>query len=216
MSSLKTSVMTGTKVVVKGEVALTASGEVGTEGTALVSDLNDQGPDVRRLSEGLAALCRGSGHGDRPGVLLLLGHVLPWRLSGGVGGTVGFVGSSCAAFERASHMSMMPEGQGQRPLRDLQEAKSRQPGVARSWASRREPERQAVAAAVLLRTDHQDVPRGSSKGGSLKVSADITESQSHLGSGGEAIGADWGACLEEKRGQVGAEIGADGPRIDHR
>jgi hypothetical protein len=24
-------------------------------------------------------LCRGSGHGDRPGVLLLLGHVLPRR-----------------------------------------------------------------------------------------------------------------------------------------
>jgi hypothetical protein len=112
MSSLKTSVLTGSKVVVNGEVACTASGEVGTEGTALVSDLNDQGPDVRRLSEGLAALCRGSGHGDRPGVLLLLGHVLPWRLSGGVGGTVGFVGSSCAAFERASHMSMMPEGKG--------------------------------------------------------------------------------------------------------
>jgi hypothetical protein len=24
-------------------------------------------------------LGRGSGHGDRPGVLLLLGHLLPWR-----------------------------------------------------------------------------------------------------------------------------------------
>ena len=112
MSSLKTSVMTGSEVVVKGEVAFTASGEVGTEGAALVADLNDQGPNVRRLSEGLAALCRGSGHGNRPGVLLLLGHLLPWRQGGGVGSTVGFVGSSCAAFEGAGHMSMMPEDQG--------------------------------------------------------------------------------------------------------
>jgi hypothetical protein len=60
-------------------------------------------------------LCRGSGHGDRPGVLLLLGHVLPRRQGGGVGSAVGFVGSSCAAFERASHMSMMPEGDGNGP-----------------------------------------------------------------------------------------------------
>lgn len=112
MSSLKTSVMTRSEVVVKGEVAFAASGEVGTEGTALTSDLNNQGPDVRRVSEGVAALCRGSGHGDRPGVLLLLGHVLPRRQGGGVGSAVGFVGSSCAAFERASHMSMMPEGNG--------------------------------------------------------------------------------------------------------
>ena len=79
MSSLKTSVMTRSEVVVKGEVAFAASGEVGTEGPALASDLNDQGPDVRRVSEGAAALCRGSGHGDRPGVLLLLGHALPRR-----------------------------------------------------------------------------------------------------------------------------------------
>jgi hypothetical protein len=79
MSSLKTSVLTRSEVVVKGEVAFTASGEVGTEGTALVFDLNDQGPDVRRVSEGAAALCRGRGHGDRPGVLLLLGYVLPRR-----------------------------------------------------------------------------------------------------------------------------------------
>jgi hypothetical protein len=40
-----------------------------------------------------------------------------------MGSTMGFVGSSCAAFERAGHKSMMPEGKGQRLLRDLQETK---------------------------------------------------------------------------------------------
>lgn len=76
-NSLKTSMMTGGKVVVDSEVAITAGGEVGTEGMALVSYLDDQRPAARRLGEGVAALPGDGGHGGLPGLLLLLGDVFP-------------------------------------------------------------------------------------------------------------------------------------------
>ena len=111
---LKTSVVTGGEVVVNSEVAFTASGEVGMEGMAPVSGLDDQGPGVRRLGEGMAGLSGAGGHGGRPGLLLLLGDVFPRRERGGEGSTVGFVSSLCEAFERAGHISMMPERAAQR------------------------------------------------------------------------------------------------------
>ncbi len=49
-----------------------------------------------------------------------------------------------------------------------------------------------------------------------QVSADITQGEPHVSSGGEAITAGWGACPDEKPGKVGVEIIANRSRVGHR
>jgi len=106
----ESAVVAGGEVVADGQVALAASGEVGLEGMALVSCLDDQGPGGRcLLDEGGAGLRSDRGHGDFPGLLLLLGGLLPRRQVCGVRATVGFIGGSCELLEAGTgHPSMMP------------------------------------------------------------------------------------------------------------
>src|SRR5215469_14960962 len=98
------------ELVADGQVALAARGEVGLEGVALVSCLNDQGPGGGRLlDEGGAGLRGDSGNGDSPGLLLRLGGLLPRRQLSGMRAAVGFIGCSCEVFEAGTgHASMMP------------------------------------------------------------------------------------------------------------
>src|SRR5215469_11832985 len=98
------------ELVADGQVALAARGEVGLEGVALVSCLDDQGPGGGcLLDEGGAGLRGDRGHGRSPGLLLLLGGLLPRRQVCGVRTTVGFIGCSCEVFEAGiGHISMMP------------------------------------------------------------------------------------------------------------
>src|SRR5215472_17449588 len=66
-------VVAGGELVADGQVALAARDEVGLEGVALVSCLNDQGSGGGcLLDEGGAGLRGDSGHGDSPGLLVLL------------------------------------------------------------------------------------------------------------------------------------------------
>jgi hypothetical protein len=72
-------VLAGSEVVVDSETAITPDGEVGIEGTTLVSDLDDQQLAVRLLGDGAAGLPGDGGHGCLPSLLLLQGDVFPWR-----------------------------------------------------------------------------------------------------------------------------------------
>ena len=107
--SLETGMLTGGEVVVDSEVAFTADGEVGTEGMTMVSDLDDEGLGVRRLSDGAIRLAGHGGHDSLPSFLLLLGDVFPGRERCGKRGAVGFVGSPGEAFNEGGHISIMPE-----------------------------------------------------------------------------------------------------------
>src|SRR6266550_8419719 len=110
VSDLETGVVTGSELVADGEVALAACGEGGAEAVTLVSDLDDQWPGGGRLDEGPPGLCGDGGHSGFPGLLLLLGGVLPRRQRCGMGAAGGFIGGSCEVFEAgAGHSSIMSE-----------------------------------------------------------------------------------------------------------
>ena len=128
--------LTRGEIVVDNEIAFTADGEVGTEGMTLVSDLDDHGLGVRRLSNGAAGLLGDGGRGGLPSLLLLLGEVFPRRERRRKGGAVGFVGSLCQAFNEGGHISIVPE----RFMKWL-------PGIT-VWLQRRRP-RTAKAATLL-------------------------------------------------------------------
>src|SRR5271165_4414996 len=49
-----------------------------------------------------------------------------------------------------------------------------------------------------------------------KVSADVTQGESHVSSRGEAINAGWGACLDEKLCEARVEVTANRSRLGHR
>jgi hypothetical protein len=108
-NGLETSVLARSEVVVDGEAALTADGEVGTEGMALASELKDQGFAIgRRLRHGTADFPGDGGYGCSPSFPVLLSGVFPWREGCWKGGTVGFVGSSRESINEAGHRLIMP------------------------------------------------------------------------------------------------------------
>jgi hypothetical protein len=107
-NGLETSVLARSEVVVDDEAALTADGEVGSEGMALASELEDQGPAMgRRLRHGTADFSGDGGHGCSPRFPVLLGDVLPRWEGCWKGGTVGFVGGLREAINEAGHRSIM-------------------------------------------------------------------------------------------------------------
>ena len=98
-----------------GEAALTADGEVGTEGMALASELKDQGPARGwRLRHGTADFPGDGGHGRSPSLLVLLCDVFPRREGCWQGSTMGFVGSLRKAINEAGHRSIMPSSASSR------------------------------------------------------------------------------------------------------
>ena len=108
-NGLETSVLARSEVIVDGEAALTADGEVGTEGVALTSELEDQGPAIgRRLGHSTADFPGDGGHGCSPSFPVLLTDVFPRREGCWKSGTVGFVGSLREAIDEAGHRSIMP------------------------------------------------------------------------------------------------------------
>jgi hypothetical protein len=107
-NGLETSVLARSEVVVDGEATLTADGEVGTEGMALASELEDQGRAIGwRLRYGAADFPGDGGHGCSPRFPVLLSDVFPRREGCWKGSTVGFVGSLREAINEAGHRSIM-------------------------------------------------------------------------------------------------------------
>jgi hypothetical protein len=105
-------VLAGGEVVVDGEPAFTADREVSTEGMPLISELEDQGPAGRRLSERAASLPGHGGDGGLPRLPFVFGEVFPQQDRGGKGGPVGFVSNLREAINEGGHTSIMPEVSG--------------------------------------------------------------------------------------------------------
>ncbi len=91
------------EVVVDRESAFTADREVGAESMTLVSQLDDQGPTRRRLSERAAGLPGDGGHRCLPSLPFLFCDVFPGEDRGGKGGPVGFVGNLREALNEGGH-----------------------------------------------------------------------------------------------------------------
>src|SRR5215469_5027081 len=90
----------GGELVADREGALTAGGEVGVEGVALVSGLDEQGPvGGYRLNDRAAGLRGDGGRDGSPGLLLRLGHLFPRRQGSGLGLAVGLVGGPGEVIE---------------------------------------------------------------------------------------------------------------------
>ncbi len=94
----------------------TARGEFGVKDAGLVPGLDDDRLGGADIGEGHVARAGDGGHRGLPGLLLLLGGVVPRRERSGAGAAMGFVGGSREAFEiSAGHLSMMPEGRSGGP-----------------------------------------------------------------------------------------------------
>lgn len=85
--------MGGGKVITDDQGAQASGREAGVERVLLVSGLKQQGLGRDGIGEGDAGLPGDGGHGGLPGLLLLIGALLPRRERARLGLAMGFVGS---------------------------------------------------------------------------------------------------------------------------
>src|SRR5262252_3582537 len=110
VGDLETGVVSGGELVVDDDAALAACREGATEAVTLVPELDDQRSAGGRIDKGAPGLRGDGGHSGSPGLLLLLGDVLPRRQRCGMGAAVGFVGGSCEVLEAGTaHSSIISE-----------------------------------------------------------------------------------------------------------
>src|SRR5260370_17790002 len=98
-------------LITDGQCALAARSELGVEDAGLVFYLDDKRVGGDAIGDGGLALAGDGGHSGPPGLLLLLGDVIPRRERSRGHVAVGLVGGSCEAVDvGARPPSLMPEG----------------------------------------------------------------------------------------------------------